>query len=865
MIMVPYVQEEIEARTQSDRSFDLWLFPGMELTDKRGKQCIIIFDADLSGSWRKQARAKLGIVFAGLDEKSSKAPRVTQLECSYPDIANTLDELEDLRGKYIVLPNVSQGNKHTVLTGGAHKDFLRMPYVGGYLDSNQTIRTLSSKNRRRLSGKDRTWSLRSIYPLPTSDSRSADFSALGTNDTWIKIAEPTAEAIRQAFLGYRSRIRIARPEFPSFVVVKVHVEGSSILQETTLSLSPEFNAIIGGRGSGKSTFLEYLAFALGRSCYDMPRKQYSGTDRMHDLIEETFISRDGRMSLEVQMDGSPFRIVRGPDTRYQPQITYQDGTTRTVAPDELRRLFPAVVYSQGELADIRKKGTQQPQLSDLLQFVNPGYKQKNDEFESEIGSAKAAVESAIRAVVDDWRLQSELRNLTTKRDSLRQRADALEKSLPKRSQDDQGTLVHFDKANEFSLKLVQASKHADQILQRLESVISELRNERNLSTDLEGVVRSVQQAYHDLYAAFDVGVVDLRDDLIAKRSQLETAESEWLSEFRDARHRRNDVLGRLGTQQTVAKQIIRLRQDMTKVANQIGDIEAQRKIRGDQSSRLDDALARLRRLNNERDRRTREWAATIESLSSGKIRASATLEANVDEIRDAIDTIAAKTGSHETTRAKALNEALENGSVSDFVDLLRTDCLDLLQWRQMRAASGEERPDCAQLTKVLGDTKRIQTMVTALMDIARVEVIATAIAKPRIDLHYLDSTRAISFEKASDGQRAAALLFLLLEQPGGTLIIDQPEGDLDNRIITELTDKLHEAKEKRQLVFASHNANLVVNGSAELVGHLDVNHSGERQFACTGAIDRPAVCDVITSTMEGGEKAFKDRQDKYGY
>ena len=124
----------------------------MELTDKRGKQCIIIFDADLSGSWRKQAQAKLGIVFAGLDGKSSKAPRVTQLECSYPDIANTLDELEDLRGKYIVLPNVSQGNKHTVLTGGAHKDFLRMPYVGGYLDSNQTIRTLSSKNRRRLSG-----------------------------------------------------------------------------------------------------------------------------------------------------------------------------------------------------------------------------------------------------------------------------------------------------------------------------------------------------------------------------------------------------------------------------------------------------------------------------------------------------------------------------------------------------------------------------------------------------------------------------------------------------------------------------------------------------------------------------------------
>jgi type III restriction enzyme len=106
---------------------------------------------------------------------------------------------------------------------------------------------------------------------------------------------------------------------------------------------------------------------------------------------------------------------------------------------------------------------------------------------------------------------------------------------------------------------------------------------------------------------------------------------------------------------------------------------------------------------------------------------------------------------------------------------------------------------------------------------------------------------------------------MLLEQPGGPLIIDQPEGDLDNKIIADLTDKLHSAKQNRQLIFASHNANIVVNGSSELVGHLDVKDTGERHFECAGAIDRPAICKVITSTMEGGEKAFKDRQNKYGY
>jgi len=215
MVMVPYVQAAIAARRHADASFDLWLFPGMELTASGGVQCLILFDSDLSDEWRTQAQGKLGIAYAELDEKSAKGPKVTQLKCSYPDISKWLDELEGLKGRYIVLPNVSRGGSHTVLTEGCHADFRRMAYVGGYLDKGQRIDTLGAKNQRRLSGEDKVWSTREIYPLPTSDSRSADYSALGQNNTWIKLAAPTAEAIRQAFLGHRSRIRIDTPRVPT--------------------------------------------------------------------------------------------------------------------------------------------------------------------------------------------------------------------------------------------------------------------------------------------------------------------------------------------------------------------------------------------------------------------------------------------------------------------------------------------------------------------------------------------------------------------------------------------------------------------------------------------------------------------------
>lgn len=172
---------------------------------------------------------------------------------------------------------------HTVLIDGAHGDFRRMPYVGGYLDRGQTIKTLGTKNRKRLSGTDKTWSEREIYPLPSSDSRSADYAELGQNNTWIKLAEPTAEAIRQAFLGHQSRICIEPPQIPSLVIAELAFEGSSILQDTILPFSPELNSIIGGRGSGKSSLLEYLSFALGRSCHDAPRDHYSGTERLPEF------------------------------------------------------------------------------------------------------------------------------------------------------------------------------------------------------------------------------------------------------------------------------------------------------------------------------------------------------------------------------------------------------------------------------------------------------------------------------------------------------------------------------------------------------------------------------------------------------
>jgi chromosome segregation protein len=95
--------------------------------------------------------------------------------------------------------------------------------------------------------------------------------------------------------------------------------------------------------------------------------------------------------------------------------------------------------------------------------------------------------------------------------------------------------------------------------------------------------------------------------------------------------------------------------------------------------------------------------------------------------------------------------------------------------------------------------------------------IVSKVPRDAINLSYMDEGRPIDFKMASSGQQASALLELLLKQSAGTLIIDQPEDDLDNRVIMRIAELLRTSKSNRQLIFSTHNSNIVVNGDADKV------------------------------------------------
>lgn len=117
--------------------------------------------------------------------------------------------------------------------------------------------------------------------------------------------------------------------------------------------------------------------------------------------------------------------------------------------------------------------------------------------------------------------------------------------------------------------------------------------------------------------------------------------------------------------------------------------------------------------------------------------------------------------------------------------------------------------------------------------------------------------------KLSIGQKGTVLLKIFLAEGRSPVLIDQPEENLDNRFIYEaLVGAFRSAKKKRQVIIATHNANLVVNTDAEQV--IVADYTNNRISYRAGAIENPAVRKEITTLLEGGEEAFMRREMKYG-
>ena len=143
------------------------------------------------------------------------------------------------------------------------------------------------------------------------------------------------------------------------------------------------------------------------------------------------------------------------------------------------------------------------------------------------------------------------------------------------------------------------------------------------------------------------------------------------------------------------------------------------------------------------------------------------------------------------------------------------------------------------------------------------------VPEDKLQIKIIDENGSIDINEGSPGQKSAAILAFILNSGENPLIIDQPEDDLDNSLIYSLVVKsIRKMKSKRQIIIVTHNPNIPVLGDAEGIVVLERNNQGKvtfRKDKKTGCIEEKLIREGICEIMEGGEDAFRKREQKYQY
>jgi chromosome segregation protein len=844
----------------------LVVFPGIELTLAVPCQALLLFDADFADGDLARALDVLSISPADADDAQGSEPdpvaHVTELRKLYDEF----DRHPWLKGRYIVLPNVTDGGHGTLIRKKMQQKYIDMPCVGAYVDGS--VSKLGDGTSKILSGQDQSWGYKRVAVIQTSDSRAESFDDLGAHATWIKWAAPTAEALRQACLAQESRISHDEPEIPSVVVTRLSVSNSKFMGPVELELNPQYSAIIGGRGTGKSTLLEYLRWAL---C-DQPGKHQEAEEipdqsaRRRRLISQTLAPLDGHVEVHLLVNGIP-HVVRRHGESGEVLLRVGAGELQAAAHEDVRALLPVQAYSQKQLSSVSVR------VDELTRFVTAPIRDALDSI--------AAREKALAAKTrENFVLLQRQRALSRAiaRDevltaSLVQQAASLREGLDAVTPEDRELLTdkpRYDTAEQvvsgWVRRLEQVRTAAEDYSSRLSRLAAEMPStpdaetvvHRELLVSIEGALRDVLSEATRLAAESKARVADdATGTLGGLLADWQTKKDSFSKDYTAA-------TGRSATHQSKLDELAKLEERRREVQTGLDEQKEGLAGLGDPEKAHADYRAEWRTLQSERSRAIEGECDSLNTLSGGLIRASVVRSAGMDLLRERFKS--AITGSN--VRGAKVDAFLKD--VAGVAQPLEAweEALDELEGIILTRDDPGSGPTVLKTTLKSFKADEVEKMAALLNPEALLELrLLPMDDHPSFEYQTKDG-EYIAFDDASAGQQATALVRVLLSQSGPPLVIDQPEEDLDSQVILEIVDQIWQAKRRRQLIFTSHNANLVVNGDAELVVCCDYRAAGDQSGArikISGAIDISTVRTEITNVMEGGEKAFRLRKEKYGF
>lgn len=607
------------------------------------------------------------------------------------------------------------------------------------------------------------------------------------------------------------------------------------LDDLDLCLSPNLNAIVGGRGTGKSTLIETIRYAL-----DL-KPTNKDAERAHNGIIEANLAKE-KAGIELVVTSYQQNAERYVISRYYgepPRVLDGDGKVLNLSPKDV---LPKVeVYGQNELLaivqDDRAKaallGRFLPDDSDVRQRLAGLARnlQKNrddiDSLETKVADIGAKLEQ-LPALLDREKsfkklgLEKELEQVKA-REARRRYVAELDETLEAISEAVDRFSTDID---ELEMPEVPADVSGE-VLSKVAEIVSQAKK------TIDGAVKRASREMDKARIAFD-------KEKAAFEHSMSTEELAF-----------NKEVGKLPAMK--GKTAAQLMAEYKNVSGDIAKLKPLAVKKTTHEAKLlslaSDRVNLLEQLARARNTRWTALAKAVKELNR-RLEGQLRVEFEPAGIRTPLKEflVSCRLEGIGEKRLAWIDDA-EDLSIADLIAVIRQG-LDALLARFKKAG----------LQKQVADT------LTAL-PARKLRELEELELPERMELLlnvYRDGENYREVGRLSTGQQCTAILHLLLLDNPDPLIIDQPEDNLDNAFIADhIVNELRASKTKRQFIFATHNANIPVFGDAEWIGVLHED-DGHAKLQASGSIDAPDVKDLAANILEGGKEAFTRRREKYG-
>jgi len=717
-----------------------------------------------------------------------------------------------------------------------------------------------------------------IRPIPClvgSDAHNLSDIGLSGCTTYIKMTNPGYTDLRKALRDPGTRIRfdhdVPRPRIAR--ILGVQFEGG-FFGANTIGFSDNLTCLIGGRGSGKSATIEALRYTLEQPLECLPITKRKD---INDRLQHTLVDTDIKVVLQDRT-GDVYVIKR----RYgenRALCLSCDGTPHSDMDVSVATNLRVKIFGWGEIEELARN------KRDQLYLI--------DGFVPEVAQAKQLVTSLMPALRSNTQtilaFAKEIQELLPSVAELSTKKEILAKlNTPELD----AVFVNFD-ANQAAFAAIES-------------------------------IRTVVQSIHEALVKQDNTSHTFKQRLETTFSGAENRlrAYEWFSDFQDAYVSRTDSI-----EQTYLNLLVEIKglsvnvdQIKTNLATEFAEIEQNLNTATEEidasdakSSRsrrktLTEEVSNLQSIQDQIDQKQEQivdllkdrWNRLVPALETAKQAVTDLRNNKLSELNDQLlklsSTVKVSISLQHQKDRQAFAKALGTDNPSDPDGLLKNVYRYYKRDKYaenyarvhtphsfVQAILNDADIECSELCifVMTEDAKRIDiinkeracSVKSHLHPKDESGYYDTEKLKSILELEHLDiedlpqiSLDGAAIEELSPGQRCSALIPVILLEGDCPLIIDQPEDNLDNRLVFGLVvDIIRALKEQRQIIVATHNPNVPVSGDAEQIVVFNALTRDTCESVVQGSIDREDIVSNVKAIMEGSEEAFRIRADKYGY